>query len=101
MKRHLVQASCYDKRGRLIATAENNYRKTHPLQAHFAELSGTPERKYLHAEILALLRCKGRVVHAMHVERYYKDGKPALAAPCPMCRAAIKAFGVVETTYTE
>ena len=100
MAKHLVRATCYDKRGRVISTATNNYARTHPLQKHFAVLSGTPERTYLHAETLALLRCRSVVPYRIHIERYTKDGKSALAAPCPMCRAAIAAYGVTQTTYT-
>ena len=54
--RYVVKATVYDRRGRKIATAENSYDKTHPIQAHFAAKAGKPVCKYLHAEVLALLR---------------------------------------------
>jgi deoxycytidylate deaminase len=100
MSRHTLTAYAYDKRGRLLASANNNYVKSHPLQAHFAELVGQPERKYLHAEIAVLLKCKTTKVHRVHVERFYKDGNPAPAMPCEVCKAAIKAFGVQLVTST-
>ncbi len=100
-RRHSLKATVRDKRGNVIAVAYNNYRKTHPLQSHFAKLAGLPERQYLHAEIAALLRCKTKQPYSIHVERYKRNGSPALAAPCPVCLQAIKAWKVQQITYTE
>ena len=97
---HVITAYAYDKRGRLIAKATNNYKRSHPLQAHFAKLAGQPERVYLHAEVAVLLRCNDKQPHSVYIERFYKNGQPALAAPCPICRAALKAYGVEKITYT-
>lgn len=99
-KQHTIVATAYDKRGRMLARAENHYRKTHPIQAHFARLAGQPERLSLHAEIACLLRCKDVVPYELHIERYKKDGSPALAAPCPICSIAIKQWGVQRVSYT-
>lgn len=99
--RHKVVAYCYDKRGRLISRASNSYKKTHPLQKHFANLVGRPEAEYLHAEIAALLRTNDRPIHHIHIERFDKQGNPALAKPCSICEAAIKAYGVKTVSYTE
>jgi len=74
---HKLQATCYDKLGRVISVGANNYTKTHPVQSHFAKLAKVPEKIYLHAEIA-----------------------PALAAPCPACLAAIKAWGISKISYT-
>ena len=60
-----------------------------------------PEKIYLHAEILALLRAKGQKVFRLTVERYNKEGQPVLAKPCLICQKAIKAFGVAEVTWTK
>jgi len=100
MGRHLITATVRDKRGRVLSVATNQYGKTHPLQRHFAQLCGEDERVYLHAEINALLKCRGRLPHSVHVERYTKDGLPALAAPCAICQRALSAFGVKHITYT-
>jgi len=100
MSRHIVRATCYDRKGRVISTAVNNYRRTHPIQKHFAQLSGFPEREYLHAEIAALLRCRSVRPYKIFVERYYKDGKPAIAKPCPICSLACKSWGVSVISYT-
>lgn len=98
--RHKLTAYCYDKRGRLIASASNDYSRTHPLQKHFAELVGRPEAIYLHAEIAALVRCGGKKPYTISIERYLKDGTPALAKPCSICERAIKAFGIKRVIYT-
>lgn len=98
--RYVVKATVYDRRGRKIATAHNNYVKTHPVQAHFAEKAGKPVCTFLHAEIAALLRCKDNTPYRLYVERYRKDGSPAMAKPCSICDQAIKAWGVKEVTYT-
>ncbi len=100
MTKHVVTATCYDKRGRAISQATNSYRKSHPIQAHFAKLSGNPEAVYLHAEIAALLRCNDRPPHSIKIERYKKDGSPGLAKPCPACELAIKQWGVKFVSYT-
>ena len=49
-------AKCYDKKGNLLSEAMNSYKKTHPLQAYFAEKVGLPDKVFLHAEIAAILK---------------------------------------------
>ena len=100
MTKHLLTASCYDKRGTLISRAVNSYTRTHPVQATFAKQVGMPMCTYLHAEIAALLKCGRRVPYSITIERYKKDGSPGNAKPCPICEAAIKAWGVRRVTFT-
>lgn len=52
-RKFLIKATCYDKRGRKISDAFNDYKKSHPIQAHFAKLSGRVDAVYLHAEVAA------------------------------------------------
>jgi deoxycytidylate deaminase len=99
-KKYVIFARALDRRGRVISTGENNYNKTHPLMQHFAEKVGLDEKIYLHAEVLALIRAGEAKVHTLVVARYNSDGSPALAKPCPVCQAAIKAWGVKEIIYT-
>lgn len=99
-KRFVILAKAYDKRGRMLSSATNSYTKSHPLQAYIAAKVGMPECKFLHAEILALLRAKGKHVHKLTIERFDAKGLPILAAPCPICREAIKMFGVKEVLWT-
>lgn len=98
--KHTLKAYCYDKRGRLIASANNSYNRTHPLQKHFAILAGKPEAIYLHAEIAAILRCGDRPIHKIRIERHTKDGKPARSKPCAICQLAIKVYNIKVIEHT-
>lgn len=89
-KRYLLRAETFSPSGKKISEAYNNYSKTHPIQAHFASIAGQPERKYLHAEILAIIRAGERKIHTIKVTNL--NGK--LSTPCPVCMAAIKAYGI-------
>lgn len=96
-----LTAEIYDKRGRLISSAKNNYSKTHPLQAKYASKVGINEAIYLHAEILAIVRCKDmNRAHKIVVKRFDKHGNPAIAKPCPICQAAIKDSGIKIIEHT-
>lgn len=88
--RYTILAECYDSKGKFISRATNSYTKTHPIQAHFAKLANDPERKYLHAEILAIIRAGERKVHTIKVTNL--NGK--LSNPCPVCMKAIQAYGI-------
>jgi len=96
-----LTAWCYDKKGNLLSEAKNSYRKTHPLQAYFAEKVGLPDKIYLHAEIAAILRAGKKKIHRLVVMRYSKLTGDALPSkPCPICQEAIKAYGIKEVLYT-
>lgn len=99
-RRYVVKAICYDKRGRIVSEAFNNYNKTHPYQASLAKRVGMPEKQVLHAEVAALLKAGTKQVYKIKVERYNKDGSPANACPCPICQLAIKEFGVKVVEFT-
>lgn len=99
-KRFTLIAKTYGKKGRLIATGVNQYKRSHPFQASCAEKVGIPEKIYLHAETSALLRSRDKVVYKLTVERYNYLGDMAMASPCLICREAIKMFGVKQIEYT-
>lgn len=99
-KKHLILAKCFDKKGNLLSVAHNSYEKTHPLQKQFAVRAGQPYREYLHAEMLAMIRAKGKPIYKLTIERYDAKGNPMLAAPCEVCVAAIKEFQVKQVFYT-
>ncbi len=100
-KQHHILAKCYDKRGRLLSAAFNSYTKTHPLMQYFARKVGHPlERCYLHAEIHAILRARGKSIYRITTERYDARGLPANSKPCPICQEAIKAFGIQIVEHT-
>jgi tRNA(Arg) A34 adenosine deaminase TadA len=100
-RRHVITASICDKSGKLLASAVNNYNKSHPIQALFAQKAGEPERIYLHAEIAALVQLrKTDVPYSINITRYKKDGTPGNAKPCAVCEAALKHWGIKEVNYT-
>lgn len=99
-KRQFILAKCYDKRGMLLSVAFNSYTKTHPIQKYFAAKVGKDECQYLHAEISAILRAKGKNIYRITVERYDSGGNPANAKPCPICQEAIKAFSIPVVEHT-
>jgi len=99
-RRYIVKATCYDKRGRIISEAFNNYNKTHPYQANLARRVGMPEKQALHAEVASLLKAGTRPIYKIKIERYHKDGTPANACPCAICQLAIKEFGVKVVEFT-
>lgn len=99
-KKYLILAKAFTHKGKLLATATNDYEKSHPVMKYFATKVGLPEKEYLHAEIHAILRCKDKIPFLISVERYNNDGNMALAKPCNVCREAIKAYGVQFVKYT-
>lgn len=64
-----------------------------------AQLAGEPKRIVLHAEIDALIKCKGDA-YKIKIERYDRAGNPKMAAPCPICSLAIKKAGIRMVEYT-
>lgn len=99
-KKHIILAKALDKRGRVIATAYNNYTKSSPMMQHYATLAGMPSRIYWHAECLAIARCGDKTPFILSIERYDSDGLPAMAKPCPICTIAIKDYGIKKVRYT-
>lgn len=98
--RHVLIAKTFDKKGKLISVASNNYKKTHPLQAYFAKKVGDPAKVYLHAEIHSIIKAGGKLIHTIEIERNSKKGIPLLAKPCPICQEAIKAYGIKNVIYS-
>ena len=96
-----ITAIIYDKRGRVLSIGKNSYVKTHPLQHFHSHKVGLPHKQFLHAEIHAIARCKRlEKAHRIVVTRFDKDGKEALAKPCPVCQSAIKAAGIEIIEHT-
>lgn len=99
MGKHKVVATVYDRQGAVVSVGHNSYIKTHPLQARLACKCGQPEKVYLHAEIAALVRARGKG-YRIKVERFNRHGDPMLAAPCPICTLAIEAAGIEVVEFT-
>lgn len=98
--RQLILAKTFDRRGKQIAAAFNDYSKSHPIMKHYAEMVGLDDKIFLHAEILAILRSGDTAIHTITVERYGKSGQMLLAKPCPVCMAAIRAYGISKVKFT-
>ena len=98
--KYVIIATAYDKRGRIIAQANNSYKKTHPLQAYFARLAGLPKKIYLHAEIACILAAQAQRIHTLHVIRRDKNGSFSSAKPCPICMLAIRAYQIPKIIFT-
>jgi deoxycytidylate deaminase len=88
-----IRATTYDKRGRVISIAKNSYTKTHPIQARHASKTDQDYRIYLHAEILAIIRAKGKPIHKIRIEKQNRT-ELKLMKPCSICLLAIKEAGI-------
>lgn len=68
---------------------------------YLARVTGAhPDKIFLHAEIAAILRAKDRTIHTLTIERYYRDGTPAPASPCPMCSHYISMMEIKRVFHT-
>lgn len=89
-KKHHITAIIFDKRGRPLSIGQNSYTRTHPRQAAIAAKVGLPEKKFVHAEFVAITKCRDlKKAHKIVVMRYNKDGEPVNAKPCKICEQAI------------
>ena len=100
-KKFVLTATTFCSKGRVIAHAQNQVTKTHPLQKMFSIKAGESELKCVtHAEVNAIIKSRGKPIDSILVQRFAADGTPALARPCPSCQEAIKAFGIRLVRYT-
>lgn len=100
-KRYHIVASAFDRKGRLISQGYNNYSKSNPYQKKMSILAGmSEERTYIHAEISAIIRSKGRKIDTIKVERFDANGNPKLSFPCLSCQMAIKLAGIKRVIFT-
>lgn len=77
----------YDKRGKLISEAGNSYCKTHPIMSKTSKKLGL-HKEYCHAEVLALLRSKGKGCKLV-VVRVDNSGDSVYSKPCIVCETLI------------
>jgi deoxycytidylate deaminase len=89
------------KKNKIISTATNLERKTHPLQATLAERVGLKEKIYLHAEVNALIKAKEKadtIVVARVGGQGYCDLR--MSKPCPICQMALEMNSVKKVIYS-
>lgn len=73
------------------------------MQSFYAKSVNLPKKEFIHAEIMALSKIPYTLrnkAHSITVYRFDNHGKPALACPCPICKAAIEHFGIKNVYYT-
>lgn len=86
-------------KNRVVATATNLDKKTHPLQARLAERVGVHQKIYLHSEIAALVKCR-QECDTIIVARVNSQNKLRNSKPCPICSTALKEAGVSKVYYS-
>lgn len=88
-----------DKRGKILSIGVNSYNKTHPTQAYYASKSKNKNRIYLHAEMDAIIKCKGKA-HTIYIARVGNNNSHRLAKPCEICYNAIRDIGIKNIIHT-
>lgn len=100
-KKFQLTATTFDRKGRVIAHAKNDYNRSHPLSKYFSLKAGESEKKCaLHAELSAIIKSRGKPIDSIFVQRFAADGSYALAKPCKSCQEAIKAYGIRLVRFT-
>jgi tRNA(Arg) A34 adenosine deaminase TadA len=89
------------RKNKVIVTATNLEKKTHPIQASFARKVGMKEKIYLHAEINALIKAK-EDVDTIVVARIggHSQNELRMSKPCPVCAAALEMSNVKKIIYS-
>jgi len=96
-----LKAIIYDRKGKVLSIGQNNYTKSHPLQAKHASIAGLPEKIYLHAEVDAIVRCSDLTkAYRIVVSRVGRKGF-LNAKPCPVCMSAISSTSIQLIEYTK
>ena len=74
----------------------NDYRRSHPMAKRIASKYSVPERDKLHAELKALLACKGQQVATLVVARVDRDGNVKDGKPCLLCNDTLRWYEEVQ-----
>jgi tRNA(Arg) A34 adenosine deaminase TadA len=87
------------KKSKVISTAVNLEKKSHPMQAKLAKKVGLDPKIYLHAEVHALVKAKENA-DTIIVARVNNQGLLRNSLPCPICRLAIESEQIKNVYYT-
>jgi tRNA(Arg) A34 adenosine deaminase TadA len=89
------------KKNRVIATATNLDRKSHPLQARLAKQVGLGPKIFLHSEISALIKAR-EDADTIIVARVGGHNQDELrnSCPCPICQVALEMSNVKRIIYS-
>jgi deoxycytidylate deaminase len=102
-KKYFVGALALDSRSNPVCVGFNSYTKSHPYQKKLSErisIENIREKIYLHAEISALIRCKGEAETLIVARIGVDDNIFRLARPCPICQEAIRQSGIKKVYFT-
>lgn len=100
-KKYEIKTTSFDKKGRVIATAFNDYFKSNPWQKTLSVKSGLSEHRIcLHSEVSCILKSRTKTIHTILIERYDVHGNPKVAFPCPSCQLAIKLTKIKKVIFT-
>lgn len=97
--KYAVGAMCLDSSGSIVSIAFNSYCKTHPKMKQFSSLVHRDHAIYLHAEVAALIKAKGKAIGII-VTRLNANNKMVMAKPCSICQLAIKEANLDYVYYT-
>jgi deoxycytidylate deaminase len=87
------------KKSKIISTAVNLEKKSHPFQAKLAKKVGLEPKIYLHAEVHALIRARDDA-DTIVVARVDSKGKLKNSRPCPCCTLALQEAGITKVYYS-
>lgn len=85
-----VVAIALDRKRKVLAVGKNNYTRSHPLAKRFAEKHGIPEKDRVHAELKAVLGCRGQVISTLIVARVDREGNVCDGKPCKCCQSMLE-----------
>lgn len=96
-----VCAIITDKKGKVLSIAANNYEKSSPFMYKYAKQVGLEDKIFWHAECKAIKQLADTTkAHKIYIARVTRSGKIGIAAPCPVCAAAIKDTGISCVEFT-
>ncbi len=101
-RKYVITASCFDKRGRVLASATNSYKDSSAFMRYWAVKTGYPYKVYNHAECRAIeLSLKtGKVIDKILIMRYDSKGNLKNAKPCEICMACITDLKIKHVLYS-
>ena len=96
------------KKGKIVASAVNLEKKSHPIQAFYGEKAscihnnnGLSQKIYLHSEVNCLIRSKGRGDTIIVARVGGRGGKELrMAKPCKICSLALEEYGIKHIHYS-
>ncbi len=79
---------------RVLSVGVNSFVKSSSFQQECAKELGFHDKKYLHAEISGLIKCKSALINSILVISWDKKGKLRNSMPCQVCQLAVAQKGI-------